>query len=147
MDAMASGREYPRAPLVGVGAVVIRDGEVLLVKRKYEPGKGLWSIPGGLVELGERLRDAVRREILEETGVEVEVGALLDVIDNIVRDEDGRVRFHYVLVDFLAKPLGGSARASGDAEETKWFKRDELRPGELTKTAARLLEKMGFLGG
>lgn len=145
---MSSGREYPRAPLVGVGAVVIRDGEeVLLVKRKYEPGKGLWSIPGGLVELGERLRDAVRREILEETGMEVEVEELLDVIDNIVRDEDGRVRFHYVLVDFLAKPLEGSPRASGDAEEARWFKREELKPGELTRTAARLLEKIGFLGG
>lgn len=127
--------------------MVLRDGEVLLVKRKHEPGKGLWSIPGGLVELGERLRDAVKREILEETGMEVEVGELLDVVDNIVRDEEGRVRFHYVLVDFLAEPLGGSPAASGDAEEARWFKRDEIKPGELTKTAARLLRKIGFLSG
>jgi len=144
---MALGREYPKAPLVGVGAVVLNGDEVLLVRRKHEPGKGLWSIPGGLVELGERLRDAVKREILEETGIEVEVGGLLDVMDNIVTDRDGKVRFHYVLVDFLAEPKGGSPKAAEDAEEAGWFKKGELKPGDLTRTAARLLEKIGFLGG
>ena len=119
-------REYPQAPMVGVGAVVIDGDHVLLIRRGQEPMKGQWSLPGGALEVGETLLDGVRREVLEETGLEVEPVALIEVLDRIVRDEDGRVRFHYVLVDYLCRVTGGELCCATDAVDARWASRDEL---------------------
>ena len=113
-------REYPDAPVAGVGGVVIRDGEVLLVRRAYPPRAGEWSLPGGRLELGESLVEGVRREVLEETGIEVEVGAVVEVFDRVHRDGDGRVRYHFVIVDFLCRPVGGVLVAGDDAADARW---------------------------
>ena len=139
-------RVYPEAPLVGVGAVVRADNKILLIRRANEPGKGLWSIPGGLVEVGETLRDAVAREVEEETGIKIEVGKLIDVVENIVRDNDGRVKFHYILVDFEAKPIIGSTdvHPSPEALEARWFTPEEIKGIPITNTAKLLLRKIGI---
>jgi 8-oxo-dGTP diphosphatase len=125
-------REYPLSPLVGVGGVVIDledpDQRVLLIRRGTEPRKGLWSIPGGLVELGESLVDAVKREILEETGLIVEPTSVIEVVDRIYHDElsqGGRVRYHYVIIDYLCKVVGGKLKAGSDATEITWALRAE----------------------
>lgn len=119
-------REYPERPIVGVGAVIVRDARVLLVRRAAEPLKGQWSIPGGVVELGETLRAACEREVREETGLTVRAGRVLDVFDRILPDASGRTQFHYVLVDFLCEPLSGEACAASDAAELGWAAADEL---------------------
>ena len=113
-------REYPDRPIVGVGAVVVDDGRVLLVRRGNEPLKGEWSIPGGAVECGETLEAAIAREVLEETGLAVDVGPIVDVLDRIRFDPDGRVHYHYVLVDFVCRPNGGTLCCGTDASEVKW---------------------------
>jgi len=120
-------REYPDRPLVGVAAVVVRDdGCVLLVRRGREPGKDRWGLPGGLVELGETLAQALRRELREECGIEVEVGEVLGIIEPRVHDEQGRLRFHYVIVDFLAIYRGGELQAASDASDARWVVPEEL---------------------
>jgi 8-oxo-dGTP diphosphatase len=119
-------REYPQAPIVGVGAVVVNGGRVLLIRRGHEPMKGQWSLPGGALEVGETLPEGVRREVREETGLEVEPVALVEVLDRIVRDEDGRVQFHYVLVDYLCRVTGGRLCCATDAVDARWAPRDEL---------------------
>lgn len=135
-------RTYPSKPLVGVGAVAIKNGKILLVKRAFEPGAGKWSIPGGLVEVGEKLSDACSRETEEETGIKVEVLELINVFDMIDRDEDGKARYHYVLVDFLAKPVGGEERKSEEVSEIAWVDYQEAKRMDLTKTARRALEEL-----
>jgi ADP-ribose pyrophosphatase len=135
-------RKYPDAPLVGVGAVAVRDGKMLVVKRAFEPGAGKWSIPGGLVETGEKLSDACIREMAEETGIEIQILELINVFDMIDRDESGKVRYHYVLVDFLAKPTGGTETPSEEVTEMKWVTYQEARQLDLTKTARRALEEL-----
>ena len=117
-------REYPLSPLVGVGAVIVHEGRVLLVRRGTEPLRGRWSIPGGLVELGEMLRDAVVREAREETGLEVEPVELVELLDRIHR-EDGRIRYHYVIADYLCRVTGGALQAASDADEVRWVQRAE----------------------
>ncbi len=107
-DSPRGSRRYPDRPIVGVGAVIVQDGAVLLVKRRYPPLAGCWSLPGGTVEVGETLEGALAREMLEETGLEVTVGPVIEVFDRITRDDQGRVRYHYVLVDYLCWPLGGT---------------------------------------
>ncbi len=134
-------RDYPDRPIVGVGAVIVQDGRVLLVKRGGEPLKGHWSIPGGVLELGETLRQGAAREALEETGLIVEVGELIDVFDSIVTDPDGRTRYHYVLLDFRCRMTGGELRAGGDADEVRWAKPDELAPLQVTESAVRVIRK------
>ena len=120
-------RLYPEFPIVGVGAVVLRDGEVLIVRRANPPRQGEWSIPGGALELGEKLRDGIAREVLEETGLAVEVGQVLEVFDSIHPDPDGRIRFHYVLVDYLCRSyFSGTALAASDASELRWARPEEL---------------------
>jgi 8-oxo-dGTP diphosphatase len=117
-------REFPAAPLAGVGAVVVHCGRVLLVRRATEPARGQWSIPGGLVELGESLKEAVVREVREETGLIVEPVELIELLDRIYRD-DGRVRYHYVIADYLCRVTGGELRAGSDAAETRWAEHAE----------------------
>jgi ADP-ribose pyrophosphatase YjhB (NUDIX family) len=119
-------RLYPSRPIVGVGAVIVRNGEVLIVRRANPPRQGEWSIPGGGLELGEKLRDGIAREVLEETGLDVEVGPVLDVFDSIHPDGDGRIQYHYVLVDYLCYPRSGTALAASDASELRWARPEEL---------------------
>ena len=117
-------REFPDVPLVGVGAVVVDDGRVLLVRRGNEPLKGHWTLPGGLVELGEPLLDGVVREVREETGLTVEPVELIELIDRIHR-EDERVRYHYVIADYLCRVTAGALRAASDADAVRWVERAE----------------------
>jgi 8-oxo-dGTP diphosphatase len=120
-------REYPEAPIVGVGAVVIDGAKVLLVRRGHEPLKGEWSLPGGALELGETLQQGVVREVLEETGLIVEPAGIVEVFDRITRDEEtGRIQYHYVLVDFVCRVAGGTLCGASDAEEARWVAREEL---------------------
>ena len=135
-------RVYPERPIVGVGAVVLDErGRVLLVKRANEPLKGEWSLPGGAVDVGETLEDAMRREVREETGLDVEVGPIVDVLDRIRRDPDGRVRFHYVLVDFLCRPCGGTLQCASDAEEALWAGGADLRRYGVAEATINVIEK------
>jgi ADP-ribose pyrophosphatase YjhB (NUDIX family) len=127
-------RLYPKQPLVGVGAVLICDGKILLEKRKNEPGRGKWSIPGGLVELGESVEETVIREVHEETGLLVEKPEHIDVVDNITKDENGEVKYHFVIIDYFVKLQGGTLKASSDAEELRWVAFDEVEKYDLTKT-------------
>jgi ADP-ribose pyrophosphatase YjhB (NUDIX family) len=119
-------REYPETPFIGVGAVIVQDGRVLLIRRGKAPLLGEWSLPGGVLECGEMLRDATKREALEETGLTVEIGEMLGVYERIIPAGDGRTRYHYVLIDFLCRPAGGEPKAGTDAAEVRWFSRDEL---------------------
>jgi len=128
--------------LVGVGAVVMKNGKILLVKRAFEPGAGKWSIPGGLVELGEKLSEACAREMEEETGIEIEVLELINAFDMVDLDESGKVMYHYVLVDFLARPIGGEDKPSAEVTEMKWVTRDEAKGMDLTRTARKAIEEL-----
>lgn len=134
-------RSYPDRPFVGVGAVVVHEGRVLLVKRRYEPLAGRWSLPGGGVELGETLEASVAREMLEETGLEVEVGPVIEVFDRITRDEDGRVRYHYVLVDYLCWPIGGHLRAGSDVEDAVFVRPEELPAYGVSAKATAVIRR------
>jgi 8-oxo-dGTP diphosphatase len=134
-------REYPPGPVVGVGGVVTRDGRALLVRRGHEPRKGEWSLPGGLVELGERLTDAVRREIEEETGLDVEVGPVVETFDRVHRDPEGRVRFHFVIVDYLCVARSGAAIAGSDAEALAWVTSEEIDAFGVNPHAAAVIRK------
>lgn len=131
-------REYPEFPIVGVGAVVHDAGRILLVRRKKEPSRGLWTFPGGAVELGEPIELAVRREVLEETGVEIEVERVLVVLDRIERDENDVVHYHYVIVDYLARPVGGTLRAGDDADGVLWAGVTDLDRLEMTEPAGEI---------
>jgi len=119
-------REYPEAPIVGVGAVIVKAGRVLLIQRANEPNRGRWSIPGGTVELGETLTEAAAREAREECQVEVEIGDLLSAVDLIQHDEKGRVRYHYVLIDLAARYVSGEPAAATDALDVRWVREAEL---------------------
>ena len=119
-------REYPVAPIVGVGAVVVEDDRVLLVQRAREPGLGLWSIPGGAVELGETIAQAAVREVREECHIEVEPGGVLSTHDLIERDESGSIRYHYVLIDLAASYVGGQLAPGTDAVQARWAFAAEL---------------------
>ena len=127
-------RLYPKKPLIGVGAVIVCNGRILLEKRKGEPGKGKWSIPGGLVELGERAEQTVIREVREETNLEVENPELIDVVDSITFDDDGRIKYHFVIIDYFVKLKGGTIKAADDAAELKWVPFSEVEKYDLTKT-------------
>lgn len=141
---MSERRLYPKKPIVGVGAL-IQDGErYLLIKRAAEPDAGFWSIPGGLVEVGEKAEDAAVREAKEETGLDVEVVELLGVVDKIVRDDDSLIKFHFVIVDYLVMPKGGSLRAASDALEARWVKAEEISSYELSPTLVPLLRRLGL---
>ena len=134
-------RDYPDRPLVGVGAVIVRDGRVVIVERSTEPLKGQWSIPGGALELGETLRQCAAREALEETGLRVEAVDVLDVFDSIYRDPNGRTQYHYVLIDFFCRVVGGELKAGGDAAQARWITREELGKFAITETAQKVIRK------
>jgi 8-oxo-dGTP diphosphatase len=118
---MKARRRYPTRPLVGAGAVVHRGPKVLLVRRRYPPNQSKWALPGGLVELGEKVQDAAVREILEETGLKVKIEALLDVQTDLHTDAKSRVEYHYILVDYLASPTGGKLRLNQESSAAGWF--------------------------
>jgi 8-oxo-dGTP diphosphatase len=141
-------REFPSSPLVGVGAIIIEDSRVLLVKRAHPPLQDLWSIPGGVLEVGEFVREAAIREAREETGLIVEPGDLLGVYDRVLRDAENRVQYHYVLIDFLCRRMGGELHAADDAAEVCWFTREELPALKLAADTQDVIRK-GFqkLGG
>lgn len=119
-------REYPEHPVVGVGAVVVRDGRALIVKRAHEPRKGEWSLPGGMLDLGESLADAARREVKEETGLDVRLGPIIETFDRMHRDAEGRIRYHFVIVDFVCWSDDGEAVAGSDAEAVAWVTAGEI---------------------
>jgi ADP-ribose pyrophosphatase YjhB (NUDIX family) len=119
-------REYPDNPLVGVGAVIVDGKRVLLIRRGQPPLLGEWSLPGGVLECGETLREATVREAREETGLVVETVDMLGVYERVIRSDDGRVRYHYVLIDYLCRPVAGDLKAGSDAADVRWFTRDEL---------------------
>src|ERR1700726_3382200 len=119
-------REFPEIPLVGVGAIIIENARVVLEKRAPPPLQAQWSIPGGVLEVGERVREAAIREAREETGLTVDPGELLGVYDRILRNPEKRVQYHYVLIDFLCRRVAGDLAAASDAAEVRWFRREEL---------------------
>jgi ADP-ribose pyrophosphatase YjhB (NUDIX family) len=134
-------RDYPARPLVGVGAVIFRGEQILLVQRGKEPSKGIWTIPGGMVELGETVREAILREVEEETCLSVEVLGVADVIDAIRTDGDGRIRTHYVLIDFVTRHLSGEAVAATDVDGVKWIHPSSLHEYEPTERLVEVVEK------
>ncbi len=136
-------REYPEQPFVGIGAIIIQDSRVVLVRRAHPPIQGQWSIPGGVLEVGELVRDAAVREAREETGLIVEAGELLGVYDRVLYDAEERVQYHYVLIDFLCRPVGGKLLAASDAAEVRWFTREELPALTLAEDTLDVIRK-GF---
>ena len=130
-------RLYPEQPIVGVGGVILNNGAILLEKRKNQPGRGKWTIPGGLVELGEHLEQAVVREVEEETTLECvkdELPQLIDVVDNIDLDEQGKVKYHFVIIDYVVKVKGTEFKVASDAADLKWVPLDEVEQYDLTSS-------------
>lgn len=140
------GKEYPQQPVIAVGAVVIHEGKVLLVRRAKPPAQDQWSIPGGSVELGEPMEAAVERETLEETGITVKAGKPVFAFDVVKRDDSGRIRFHYVIVDFDAQYISGVLIAGDDALEARWVSKTELIGLNVNPRTAELLKNKCYLG-
>ncbi len=136
-------RSYPDRPIVGVGAVIIHNERALIVQRAGEPRKGEWTVPGGVLEIGETLRSGVEREVLEETGLVVKAGAVVDVYENIWPDAEGRTQFHYVLVDFLCELVSGELNVATDASDARWISLEALDGWELIGKTAQAIRK-GF---
>ena len=136
-------REFPEAPIIGVGAVVIDGTKVLLVRRGQEPLKGEWSLPGGALELGKTLQQGVVREVLEETGLIVVPGGIIEILDRIIQDEASqRVRYHYVLIDFVCQVTGGTLCSASDAEDVRWVEHGQLRTGyQLAPATLAVIDK------
>ncbi len=135
-------REYPARPILAVGTVVVRDGCVLLARRGKAPSRGKWSVPGGAVNVGESLEDAARREIREECGIEVELTDTVEVIERITRDETDRIRFHYVIVDYVARWRSGEAGPSEEASEVRWVRPEDLEALDMTAGTAEVIRRM-----
>jgi len=136
-----TSREYPERPLVGVGGVVVLEDRVLLIRRGGPPLEGEWSIPGGMLELGESLREGVRRELEEETGLAVSVQELIEAFDRVTTDAEGRSRYHFVILDYLCEVVSGAARAGSDVVDVAWAREEELERFSLTPTAARVIKR------
>jgi len=134
-------RDYPEHPIIGVGAVIVEGGRVLLVRRDTEPLRGEWSVPGGMLELGEKLRDGVRREALEETGVRVEPGEVLDVFDSIFTDGLGKTQYHYALIDYLCRVISGEAQAGSDVSDVRWVSLEALPAMGLREPVDQVVRK------
>ena len=138
---ISSTRRYPERPILGVGALIIRDDTIVLVERAGEPLKGQWSLPGGVVEVGESLEEAVRREVAEETGLVVEPVSVVEVFERIIEDAEQRPEYHYVLVDYLCRLDGGELWAADDVSRSEWVRRDELGKYPLTAGTLPVIEK------
>ena len=136
-------REYPETPLVGMGAVILDQGRVVLVKRKFPPLAGEWSIPGGRLKIGETQREGVVREARDETGLTVDPVELLGVYDRLLRDDAGRILYHYVLIDFLCRRLAGELQADGDADDARWFSQEEVGKISLLEDTEEVI-RLGF---
>ncbi len=136
-----TNRRYPTQPIVGVGAIILRDGKILLEQRGNEPAKGQWTIPGGVVEVGESLETAVVRETKEETCLEVEVVGLIDVVDQVHRDDQKRIEYHFVIVDYLAKVVGGDMHVASDAADLRWVPLGEVESYDLASSFRRFFVK------
>jgi 8-oxo-dGTP diphosphatase len=136
-----SSRRYPQRPILGVGAIVEDSGRVLLVERGQEPLRGVWSLPGGVVEVGERLTDAIRREVREETGLDIEPVSLAEVFERVMPDPQGRIEYHYVLIDYLCKVSGGELHAASDASRARWVPRSELASYKITEGTLAVILK------
>jgi ADP-ribose pyrophosphatase YjhB (NUDIX family) len=134
-------REYPDNPLVGVGAVIVEDKRVLLIRRAQPPLLGEWSLPGGVLECGETMREATVREAREETGLVVETDDMLGIYERVIRSDEGRVRYHYVLIDFLCRAVAGELKAGSDAADVRWFARDELPALNLARETNDVVAK------
>jgi 8-oxo-dGTP diphosphatase len=134
-------RRYPEHPIPGVGALIIDGNRILLVERGKEPLKGYWSLPGGVLESGEKLDQAIRREVLEETGLIIEPVEVIEIFERIMRDGDGRAEYHYVLIDYLCRVTGGTLAAADDATGAAWFEREELSALKLTEGTLPVIEK------
>jgi 8-oxo-dGTP diphosphatase len=134
-------RQFPERPIVGVGAVIIDDDRVVLVRRAHEPLKGEWSLPGGTVEVGETLAEAVAREAREETGLDVRVGSLLEVLDRVHRSAEGQVEYHFVLLDYRCTVVSGTLAHGSDASDACWARRDDLARYGLSDAAMRIIAK------
>lgn len=137
----ANSRRYPARPLLGVGALVFHEGAILLIERGQEPLKGHWTLPGGLVEPGERLEEAIRREMLEETGLEVEPGVVVEIFQRIMRDEAGRTEYHYVIVDYLCHWTGGELRAGSDVADARFVRPEEFSQYRMSPGTLGVIEK------
>ncbi|OPY88229.1 MAG: Phosphatase NudJ [Smithella sp. PtaU1.Bin162] len=141
-----SGNLYPLAPRVGIGAITIHEGRVLLVKRGAEPSRGLWAIPGGTLELGETMQECAAREILEETGITIKVGACIYVFDFMERDAEGKIKFHFVIVDFAGEYVSGEPKGADDADEARFVAPEELKELPVAKNTLKALKEIGFIG-
>ena len=140
-------RVYPDRPVVAVGAAVCRGDQVLVVQRAREPSLGAWTVPGGMVDLGERLQEAAAREVREECGIEIAVGPVVEVLDNIVRDDQGRVRFHYAIIDFAARYIGGDLRPNDELMDAAWITPTQFTAyGVRPKAQAVLRKALRMLG-
>ena len=133
-------REYPERPLVGVGVILVKDRQILLVKRGHEPNKGMWSIPGGLIKLGETAEEAAIREVREETGLEVSIGAVAGIFNVIIKDSDSKIKYHYVIIDYFGEVVGGMLRPGTDVTDARWFWLDEIGDVETSPTVRKALE-------
>jgi 8-oxo-dGTP diphosphatase len=138
-------RRYPSLPISSVGAVVRKGGKILLVRRGQEPHKGMWSIPGGAIELGETIYEAAAREVLEECNVEIKIKRVLDAVENIVKDGSGRIRFHYVIIDLQAEYISGELKAGTDAAECGWFTPAAAAKMNLTPTLRAMFLRQGMI--
>lgn len=138
-------RWYPETPIPAVGAVVFKGDKILTVERGQEPSKGKWSIPGGRIELGETAFEAARREVMEECSIEVEIERVLDSVDNIIRDKDGRVQYHFVIIDLLARYVSGEIRAQSDAAECRWVTLRELLELDVTPMLRDMLKRNSLI--
>jgi 8-oxo-dGTP diphosphatase len=134
-------REYPERPMVGVGGVVIANDRALLIRRGSAPLKGEWSIPGGMLEIGETLVQGVQRELLEETAIEVKILDLIEVFERISPDKDGRPQYHFVILDYLCEVIRGEARAGSDVTDVAWAEESDLTKYSLTPIATRVIQK------
>jgi 8-oxo-dGTP diphosphatase len=134
-------RRYPTRPFLGVGALIFHGRDILLVERAKEPLKGYWSLPGGVVEAGEKLEDAIRREVREETALEIELLATFEIFERIIPDPEGRPEYHYVLIDYLCRVAGGHLAAASDVSQAAWVREQDLRDYRLTEGTLAVIER------
>ena len=135
------GRQYPDRPILGVGALIFHHDRILLVERGKEPLKGYWSLPGGVVEAGETLEQAIRREISEETGLAIDIVEVIEIFERIMRDSEGRAEYHYVLIDYLCRAVSGAAAPASDVSQVAWVRRDELDRYRITEGTPAVIHK------